>query len=157
MPGKILVLAEHRAGKLKSISWEVIGFGQKLAEQLQQELKVVLIGKAIECLADEVSRKCGQKVLTIISDRCEAYTPEAHCQILSQVAQQESPFLFLMGHTYQAVDFAPKLATMLGRGFIPNCVDYQIEAVRLPFVGIVFHAQMHQRGWSLSESPLVRS
>jgi len=153
MPGKILVLAEHRAGKLKSISWEVIGFGQKLAEQLQQELKVVLIGKAIECLADEVSRKCGQKVLTIISDRCEAYTPEAHCQILSQVAQQESPFLFLMGHTYQAVDFAPKLATMLGRGFIPNCVDYQIEAGRLQFVRQVFNGKINLQVGLKGEPP----
>jgi electron transfer flavoprotein alpha subunit len=153
MPDTTLVLAEHRAGRLKSISWEAIGFGQKLAGQLNQELKVVLIGKAIEDLADEVSRKCGQEVLSIVSNQLEAYTPEAYCQILSQVTQQESPFLFLMGHTYQVIDFAPKLATMLGRGFIPNCVDYQIEAGRPVFVRQVFNGKINLQVGLKGEPP----
>ncbi|PYV45851.1 MAG: electron transfer flavoprotein subunit alpha/FixB family protein [Acidobacteria bacterium] len=153
MPGKTLVLAEHRAGKIKSISWEAIGFGQKLAERLNQELKVVLIGKAIGDLAEEVSRRCGQEVLTLVNDHCETYTPEAYCHILSQVAQQETPFLFLMGHTYQAIDFAPKLATRLGRGFIPNCVDCQIDADRVVFVRQVFNGKINLQVGLKGEPP----
>jgi electron transfer flavoprotein alpha subunit len=140
--GNILVVAEHRDGKLKGITWEAIGCGQKLSEQLNQELKVVLIGKAIEPLAEEVAQKCGQEVLVVASDQCASYTPEGYCEVLSQVSQQESPFLFLMGHTYQAIDFAPKLATMLGRGFIPNCVDYRIDAGRPVFVRQVFNGKI---------------
>src|SRR5207247_7621577 len=112
-----------------------------------------LISKAIEDLADEVSRKCGQVVLTLVSDQCGTYTPEAHCHILSQVTQQESPFLFLMGHSYQVIDFAPKLATMLGRGFIPNCVDYQIEAGRPVFVRQVFNGKINLQVGLKGEPP----
>src|SRR5262249_15111226 len=93
-------------------------------------------------LAEEVAQKCGQEVLAITSDQCASYTPEGYCEILSQVSQQESPFLFLMGHTYQAIDFAPKLATMLDRGFIPNCLDYRIEAGRPIFVRLVFNGKV---------------
>jgi electron transfer flavoprotein alpha subunit len=143
MPGKILVLAEHRAGKLKNISWEAIGFGQKLAEQLKQEVKIVLIGKGIENLAEEVSRACGGEVLGVSNDKCEAYTPETYCEILSQVVQQESPFLFLMGHTYQAIDFAPKLASRLGCGLIPNCIDYRIEEDQPVFIRQVFNGKIN--------------
>jgi electron transfer flavoprotein alpha subunit len=143
MPDKILVLAEHRSGKLKYISWEAIGFGQKLAAQLGKEMNVVLIGAEIESLADEISNKCGQTLLTISSEHCADYTPETHCEVLSAVARQEAPFLFLMGHTYQVIDFAPKLAAMLGRGFVPNCVDYQWDGSRLTFVRQVFNGKLN--------------
>jgi electron transfer flavoprotein alpha subunit len=143
MPDRILVLAEHRSGKLKSISWEAIGFGQTLAEQLQKEVYLVLIGAEVQPLADEISRKCGQTVLMVSSQQCADYTPEAYCDVLSAVARQEAPFLFLMGHTYQVIDFAPKLAAMLGRGFVPNCVDYQWDGNRLTFVRQVFNGKLN--------------
>jgi electron transfer flavoprotein alpha subunit len=143
MPDRILVLAEHRSGKLKSISWEAVGFGQKLAEQLGKEISVVLIGAEVQPLADEISSKCGQTVLMVSSQRCADYTPEAYCEVLSAVARQEAPFLFLVGHTYQVIDFAPKLAAMLGRGFVPNCIDYQWDGKRLTFVRQVFNGKLN--------------
>jgi electron transfer flavoprotein alpha subunit len=139
---KILVVAEHRDGKLKGITWEAIGFGQKLAEELNQELKIVVIGRQIETLAEEVANKCGQEVLVIRNEECATYAPETYCEVLSQVSRQESPFLFLMGHTYQTIDFVPRLATRLGRGFIPNCVDYRIDSGRPIFVRQVFNGKI---------------
>jgi electron transfer flavoprotein alpha subunit len=139
---KILVVAEHRDGKLKGITWEAIGFGQKLAEELNQELKMVVIGGQIETLAEEVANKCGQEVLVIRNEECATYAPETYCEVLSQVSRQESPFLFLMGHTYQTIDFVPRLATRLGRGFIPNCVDYRIDSGRPVFVRQVFNGKI---------------
>jgi electron transfer flavoprotein alpha subunit len=143
MPDKILVLAEQRSGKVKGISWEAIGFGQKLAEELQTEMKVIVIGNAIESLADEVSQRCGQSVLAVSNDKCADYTPEAYCEVLVRIVEQESPFLLLMGHTYQAIDFAPKLATMLKRGFVPNCIDYKWDSGRLTFVRQVFNGKLN--------------
>jgi len=139
---KILVVAEHRNGKLRGITWEAIGFGQKLAEELNQELKIVVIGGQIETLVEEVANKCGQEVLVIRNEECATYAPETYCEVLSQVSRQESPFLFLMGHTYQTIDFVPRLATRLGRGFIPNCVDYRIDSGRPVFVRQVFNGKI---------------
>ena len=131
MSEKVLVLIEHRSGKVKGISWEAIGFGQKLASQLNAEMAVVLLGHEIDALATEISQRCGQPVLVASDPSLANYTPEAYCAALSRILEQQSPLLLLMGHTYQAIDFAPKLATMLGRGFIPNCVDYQWDGTQL--------------------------
>lgn len=143
MSEKILVLVEHRAGAVKGISWEAIGFGQKLAEQLNRELEVVVIGKGVEPIAGQVSEKCGQATLVVASDQCADYTPEAYCEVLARLAEQDAPFLILMGHTYQVIDFAPRLAEMLGRGFIPNCVDYQWDGSQLTFVRQVFNGKLN--------------
>jgi electron transfer flavoprotein alpha subunit len=143
MSEKILVLAEHRSGKVKGISWEAIGFGQKLASQLNGELSVVLLGHEIDTLAAEITERCGRPVLAQSNPDLANYTPEAYCAVLSQILKEQLPLLLLMGHTYQAIDFAPRLATMLGRGFIPNCVDYQCDGNHLTFVRQVFNGKLN--------------
>ncbi len=94
-------------------------------------MAVVLLGHEVDALAAEVAQRCGQPVLVASDPSLANYTPEAYCVALSRILEQQSPLLLLMGHTYQAIDFAPKLATMLGRGFIPNCVDYQWDGKQL--------------------------
>lgn len=156
MSQKILVLTEHRSGKVKAISWEAIGFGQKLASQLNGELAVVLLGHDVEALAAEIAQRCGEPVLHVSNPALANYTPEAYCAVLSQILEQQSPLLLLMGHTYQVIDFAPKLATKLGRGFIPNCVDYQWDGKEINFVRPVFNGKLNlQVGFKGSPPHLV--
>src|SRR5262245_27739718 len=145
MSEKILVLAEHRSGKLKGISWETIGFGQTLAKKLNAELGVVLLGHEVDGVADQIIQRSGSRVLVASNPLLANYTPEAYCAVLSQIVEQQAPLLLLMGHTYQAIDFAPKLATMLGRGFIPNCVDYDWDGSQLTFVRQVFNGKLNLR------------
>src|SRR5262245_50936838 len=109
MSDKILVLAEHRSGKVKGISWEAIGFGQKLATQLSGERSVVLLGHDTDALAAEITQRCGSQVLVASDPQLANYTPEAYFAALSRILEQQSPLLLLMGHTYQVIDFAPKL------------------------------------------------
>ena len=156
MSEKILVLAEHRSGKVKGISWEAIGFGQKLASELNAEMTVVLLGHEIDALAADVSQRCGQPVLVASDPSLVNYTPEAYCVALSRILEEQSPLLLLMGHTYQAIDFAPRLATMAGRGFIPNCVDYQWDGKQVTFVRQVFNGKLNlQVGFKGSPPHLV--
>jgi len=143
MSEKILVLAEHRSGKLKGISWEAIGFGQTLANKLNAELGVVLLGHQLDGVADQISQRTGSRVFVASNPLLANYTPEAYCAVLSQILEQQAPLLLLMGHTYQAIDFASKLATMLGHGFIPNCVDYDWDGSQLTFVRQVFNGKLN--------------
>ena len=87
MSEKILVLIEHRSGKVKGISWEAIGFGQKLASQLNAEMAVVLLGNEIDSLAAEVSQRCGQPVVVVSDANLADYTPEAYCVALSRILE----------------------------------------------------------------------
>ncbi|MBM3803367.1 MAG: electron transfer flavoprotein subunit alpha/FixB family protein [Acidimicrobiia bacterium] len=143
MSEEILVLIEHRGGKARAISWEAIGFGQKLAGLLNREMAVVLLGHEVDALAAEMTQRCGQAVLVASSPQLESYTPEAYCAVLSQLVCQRSPWLLLLGHTYQAIDFAPRLAAMLGRGLIPNCVDFRWDGTQLTFVRQVFNGKLN--------------
>jgi electron transfer flavoprotein alpha subunit len=49
--------------------------------------------------------------------------------------------LVLFPHTYQVRDFAPKLAAMLGKGMIGDCVGYRNEGGKLVFVRQMFQGK----------------
>jgi electron transfer flavoprotein alpha subunit len=51
------------------------------------------------------------------------------------------PDLVLFPHTYQVRDFAPKLAAMLGKGMIGDCVGYRNEGGKLVFVRQMFQGK----------------
>ncbi len=153
MSEKIFALAEHRAGKLKSIAWETIGFGQTLAQKLGKELNVVVLGDGIEELARGVADRTGETVIHVTSPILMDYTPEAYCAALKQLAARENPYLFLMGHTYQVMDFAPRLAASLDRGFIPNCVEFQIEEGRPVFLRQVYYGKLNLHAGLKGEPP----
>ena len=66
MTGRIVVLGEHRDGRLKKISWEAIGLGSRLATELGKDLCLALVGSEIEGLAREVSRRSGLEVVALV-------------------------------------------------------------------------------------------
>ena len=157
MAGRIVVLGEHRDGRLKKISWEAMGLGRKLAAELGKDLCLALVGSDIEGLAREVSRRSGLEVVVLANDRCRHYTPEAYCEVLAEYARTDDPYLLLLGHTYQTMDFAPTLATMLDRGLIPNCVDYRSTDGQLLWVRQVFNGKLNLEVSAKGDSPYLVS
>lgn len=143
MAGSIVVLGEHRDGQLKKISWEAIGLARKLSAELGKEVCLALVGSDIAELAREVSGRSGLEVVALANDRCRHYTPEAYCEVLAGYTRTDDPYLLLLGHTYQTMDFAPKLATMLDRGLVPNCVDYRSTDGQLLWVRQVFNGKLN--------------
>lgn len=143
MASRIVVLGEHRDGRLKKISWEAVGLGRKLSAELGKDLCLALVGSEIEDLAREVSGRSGLEVVALTNDHCRRYTPEAWCEVLAEFARTDNPYLLLLGHSYQTMDFAPKLATLLDRSLIPNCVDYRCTGGQLLWVRQVFNGKLN--------------
>jgi electron transfer flavoprotein alpha subunit len=81
------------------------------------------------------------EVLLVEHDLLEAYTPDGYCLALSQVINSVKPDLILLPHTYQVRDFAPKLAAMLGKGMIGDCIGYRSESGKLVFVRQMFQGK----------------
>ncbi len=136
---KILVIAEHRQGKWNNTSFETLAAAQQIAKDTSSTVTGLVIGKG--GLADELAAKNVAEVLLVQHDLLEAYTPDGYCAALSQVINSAKPDLVLFPHTYQVRDFAPKLAAMLGKGMIGDCVGYRNESGKLIFVRQMFQGK----------------
>src|SRR6266852_4575780 len=138
---KILVVAEQRQGKFNNTSFETLAAAQQIAADTSSTVSALVIGKGVAGLAGEFAAKNVAEVLLVEHDLLEAYTPDGYCAALSQVINSSKPDLVLFPHTYQVRDFAPKLAAMLGKGMIGDCVGYRSEGGKLIFVRQMFQGK----------------
>jgi electron transfer flavoprotein alpha subunit len=138
---KILVIAEQRQGKWNNTSFETLAAAQQVAKDTSSTVSAVVIGKGVTGLAGELAAKNVAEVLLVEHDLLEAYTPDGYCVALSQVIGSAKPDLVLFPHTYQVRDFAPKLAAMLGKGMIGDCIGYRNEGGKLVFVRQMFQGK----------------
>ena len=138
---KILVITEQRQGKWNNASFETLVAAQQIAKHTSSTVSTLVIGKAVSSLADELAAKNVTEVLRVEHDLLEAYTPDGFCVALKQVIESAKPDLVLFPHTYQVRDFGPKLAAMLGKGMIGDCIGYDNEGGKLVFVRQMFQGK----------------
>jgi electron transfer flavoprotein alpha subunit len=138
---KILVIAEQRQGKWNNTSFETLVAAQQIARDTSSTVSALVIGKGAAALAEELAAKHVAEVLLVEHDLLEAYTPDGYCVALSQVISAAKPDLVLFPHTYQVRDFAPKLAAMLGKGMVGDCIGYRNEGGKLVFVRQMFQGK----------------
>jgi len=138
---KILVITEQRQGKWNNASFETLAAAQQIAKDTSSTVSALVIGKGIEAFAEELAAKNVAEVLKVEHDLLEAYTADGYCAALKQVIESAKPELVLFPHTYQVRDFAPKLAAMLGKGMIGDCIGYRNESGKLVFVRQMFQGK----------------
>jgi electron transfer flavoprotein alpha subunit len=114
----VLVIAEQRAGALNPATWETVAAAQAVG----RPVVVAAVGARAADAAAELAAADVSEVLLVEDPNLEPYTPDAFIAALAQVIERERPGLVFFPHTYQTRDYAPALASRLGRVLIPDCV-----------------------------------
>lgn len=120
---KILVVAEHRNGKLKGSTAEVL-FAAKSAGL---EVHALLMGEGVAGMAAELGTFGATKVHLVESPALKLYCAEAYALATVQVAKSLSPDLLMTSHTPTGRDFMPLVAAHLGVGLASDCVSVQFQ------------------------------
>lgn len=123
---KIFVLAEHRRGELRAITFEMLTKGKELAEKAGAELAAVLLGNNVGEYAKTLA-EYAEKVLLVQDAKLENFNSEAYQKVLSNLIREHSPVLILMGHTSFGVDLAPSLAVSMNMPLATDCIELQYE------------------------------
>lgn len=118
----VYVLAEHRQGKLREITLEMLTKGKELGN----DLTAILLGYNVSSIADQLKDKANQ-VLYVEDKKLENYNSETYQKVLKQIFEQEKPYLMMIGHTAFGMDLAPSLATSLKIPIATDCVDITLE------------------------------
>ena len=143
MSEKIHVLMDYADGQVRTTSWESLALGQKIAREMGYSLHAVLLGQEVSTLARRVAKHRVDSVLLLQDRRLAEYDPDAHCEALCQVLIEDRSYLLLMGHIYQNLDLAPKLAAKLEKGLVTDCIGYRKEDDGLIFVRQMFRNKMN--------------
>jgi electron transfer flavoprotein alpha subunit len=151
----IFVLAEHRQGKLRDITQEMLSQGRKLSSIIGAGLTVILLGDGVKNLAEELAR-ISPRVLTIEDKKLAEFNSEAYQRVLALLLGERSPYLTMIGHTAQGMDLAPSLATELGLPLATDCIDLKFEGEELVATRQIYGGKVNAEVvFSPSESYLV--
>ena len=117
----IWVVAQHRQGQLHKMSLEALAAGQKLAAETGDELRAVVLGGGDgAAVAGELRGYALTAVRFAEADGLADYTPGGYLGVLAAAIAAESPSLVLFPHTYQSVEYVPRLAQACGAALVPR-------------------------------------
>ncbi len=149
----IFAVAEHKDNKLKPITSELLVFAQQLSRDFNQPVTAVVLGAGVEPLANELKTKKIDRVMIADHPALAEYTPDSYVGVLKPILEQEKPFVVLIGHTTQGMDFAPRLAVSMRRPLIAGCVEYEKQGDRLILTRQIFNAKMNMKTAVRGEPP----
>jgi electron transfer flavoprotein alpha subunit len=141
----ILVVAEHKNGRLGTITFEMIAFGQKLRRDLNQPVMVAVPDARAGILAEQLKTTGIDRVITIAHPALGEYRPDFWVEIVRAIVEKENPNLILGPHTTQGMDYMPRLAVALRRPLIAGCVDFEKVGDRLVLTRHIFNARMNMK------------
>jgi electron transfer flavoprotein alpha subunit len=139
----VLVVAEQRDGVLNRMSWETLAAGQQIARELGLPVAAAVAGSGVAGAAAEIAAKALDKVHAVDHALLAQYTPDAFSAALRGLIGQVNPTLVLFPHTYQVRDFAPKLATALGRVLVSDVVGHKVEEGAAVMVRQLFQGKVN--------------
>jgi electron transfer flavoprotein alpha subunit len=147
---EIFVLTEHRQGKIRDITNEMLGLGQKIATQQGATLTALLLGKGVNSFAEDLATRAS-KVLVVEDDQLENFNSLCYQKVLSSLILKYQPLLTLMGHTAFGMDLAPSLSVEMGYPMVTDCIGLSLEGNRLKGIRSIYGGKVNAN-ISLKES-----
>lgn len=138
MPKGIWVVAEQRNGEIKKVALELLSIARKTADQLGEELAVVLLGNDITGQAASMGEYGADKIYVVDNKDLDDYTTDGYTNVLTALAQKYEPTAILIGGTISGNDLAAQVAQRLKTGLMSDCVDIELADGQLVFTRPVY-------------------
>jgi electron transfer flavoprotein alpha subunit len=136
MPGPVLILAEHLKGEIADITYEMLGIGRKLADDLKVPLHSIVFGKDSESIAMHLG--VSDSVFVLNNPQMDIPSPDVVSNILKGLNEQKAYSLVLIGGTNVSTGIGPKLSFRSGLPFVNFCRNIWVKDGTVSFTSQLF-------------------
>jgi electron transfer flavoprotein alpha subunit len=123
----VWVFVEQNNGKAHPVSWELLGVGRNLANDLGVELAAFVLGSEVKPLTEEAFGYGADKVYIIDDPLLEHYRTPTYLHGSIELIEKYKPEIVLMGATGLGRDLAGAVATALKTGLTADCTGLTID------------------------------
>ena len=127
MADKIWVYVDHFRGEPHPASWEAIAAGGMLAEQLGGGVTAVVIGSAVEGLAQQAIHFGASEALLVDNPALQDFRAEPYATALSKLAGDNAPEVILLPTTTRGRELAAMAAMDLDTGVMPDVTALEVQ------------------------------
>ena len=125
----VWVFIEHERGKISSVSFELLGQGRMLADDLGCQLCGMLLSdrEQAEGFIKQTIAHGAEKVYVMESPLLKTYRTDPFAVGAVSLIRKHKPDIVLFGATTQGRDFAGNVATTLETGLTADCTGLDID------------------------------
>ena len=124
---KVFVIAEHRDGRLKKSTFELLGASSAAGN----ETHAILLGDGVADLAKELGQYGAKTVHLAQNPALKYYTSEAYSKVIVGILKTAGADILLASHTPTGRDFMPRIAARLGVGLASDCTQLAFEGTSI--------------------------
>ena len=138
MANDVWVYIEHKEGETTPMSFELLGVGKTLANELSSGLCAFVIGATIENTAKEAFQCGASKVYAVEGAIFKAFNVEAYSKAASFLLDKHKPEVALFRATSQGTDVAAACAANLGFGLCTDSIGIKVEGGQIKLTRAAF-------------------
>ena len=139
----VLAVLEQRDGNLHKMALETLAAAQQFGSELNAPVFAVVAGSNIQSTAETLAGYNLTKIHAVEHELLKDYTPDGYSAALRQLIEQHGPKYVIFPHTYQVRDYAPKLATAVGRTLVSDVISHRIDGGDLVLVRQLFQGKIN--------------
>jgi electron transfer flavoprotein alpha subunit len=124
----VWILGDYRNYFQNRVTLQLIAKGKELAEDLDTEVTVVVLGDQVHQYAMEYVAHGADVVMVAEHPDLRGYQVGAHAAVLARWAEEFRPEIFLAGATAFGRELFPRLAKRLHTGLSADCVALQVDS-----------------------------
>ncbi|MDR2017356.1 MAG: electron transfer flavoprotein subunit alpha [Syntrophobacterales bacterium] len=126
----VWVFVELQDGQVNQVSWELLGIGKTLANDLDVDLSAVILGDKVEHFVMTAFGYGADKVYLIDNPTLKLYRTKPYLDSFVYLANKYRPEIVLIGATPQGRDLAGAISTVLNTGLTADCTGLGIDKDR---------------------------
>ena len=123
----VWVWVEQFNGEASSISWEMMGQGRVIADQIGTELSACLLGHNVRTVATEAIHYGADRVFLFDDPSLADVRTGPYAEALIKLVREYKPEIFLLGASARGRDLAGAVATELHTGLTADCTGLDID------------------------------
>ena len=151
----ILIVTELQNGKIREASFELASVAQKVSSESGRPVKSLVMGKGVDALAEEFSKRGGGEVYVADHELLKNHNAEARAVAIHAAIAASGADLILFSNTPTGWDVAPRVAAALEAGFVGDCFSIEAQGNTLVYHRRVFNGKLDATISSSSQTMVV--
>lgn len=116
------------SGKLQKVTLELLSEGRRLADQLKQDLQVLLLCGAVpEGFEEQVAAVGCDRAVVVREDLLAEYNTDLYADVITRVCRDSRPAVLLFAASETGRDLAPRVSAILRTGLTADCTGFDID------------------------------
>jgi len=123
----VWVFAEQSNGEIESVTYELLGEGRKLADDLEMSLCAVLLGSNIGEKGNDLVARGAERVYLVDKPELADFQDEPYARVLIDLVTRHKPNILLCGATTIGRSLISRVAVSLNTGLTADCTGLTID------------------------------